>query len=184
MLPRRYVEAYLFFLLRHKWSVLGAIAASTLFLVYFMVAHLAIYTNFFDLYPPDHPYIQLYTKYRDMFGSANTVLITVEVQKGTIFDDPETIHKVDRITIDLLHNIPGVNGEQIFSITHPRIKTALTAGSGIKMVPLTYPRLPEDKEDLAFFKQKVYTTEGVRGIFVSPDDTATLIIAGFWEEYT
>src|SRR5207253_6476850 len=59
----------------------------------------------------------------------------------------------------------------------------LTAGSGIKVVPLTYPRLPQDQEDLAFMKQKVYTTEEVRGIFVSPDDKATLIIAGFWEEY-
>ena len=30
---------------------------------------------------------------------------------------------------------------------------------------------------------KVYTTEGVKGPFVSEDDKATLIVAGFWEEY-
>ncbi|MGH7822800.1 MAG: hypothetical protein ACREQ9_23830, partial [Candidatus Binatia bacterium] len=183
MLPRKYVERYLFFLLRHRWPVIGVIGAVTAYFVYFMIYHMAVFTNFFDLYPPDHPYIQLYTKYRDMFGSANTVLITVEVKEGDIFTDPETIQKVDRITLDLLHNIPGVNGEQIFSITHPRLKTALTAGSGIKVVPLTYPRLPQDKDDLAFMKQKVYATEGVRGFFVSPDDKATLIIGGFWEEY-
>src|SRR5205814_7051396 len=56
-------------------------------------------------------------------------------------------------------------------------------GSGIKVVPLMYPRLPRDKEDMQFLRQKIYTTEGVRGFFVSPDDTATLITAGFWEEY-
>jgi uncharacterized protein len=183
MLPRRYVEAYLFFLLRHRWAVLGAIAGTTLFLLYFMVQHLAIYTNFFDLYPPGHPYIQLYTKYRGMFGTANVVQIVVEVQKGTIFDDVETVKKVDRITLDLLNQVPGVNPDQVISITHPKLKTALTAGSGIKVVPLTYPRLPEDAEDLKFLRQKVYTTEGVRGFFVSPDDRATQIIAGFWEEY-
>ena len=79
--------------------------------------------------------------------------------------------------------MPGVNGEQVMSITHPKLKTTLTSGSGIKVVPLTYPRVPEDKEDLEFLRQKVYTTEGVRGFFVSDDDKATLIIAGFWEEY-
>jgi uncharacterized protein len=183
MLPRKYIEKYLFFLLRHRWPVVLVIGGVTIYFVYFMIYRMAIFTNFFDLYPPNHPYIKLYTKYRDMFGTANVVLITVEVKDGDIFTTPETIHKVDRITLDLLHNIPGVNGEQVISITHPKLKTALTAGSGIKVVPLTYPRLPEDQEDLAFMRQKVYTTEGVRGFFVSPDDKATLIIAGFWEEY-
>jgi hypothetical protein len=127
MLPRKYVEKYLFFLLRHRWGVLVLIGGATLYFVYFMVYRMAIFTNFFDLYPPGHPYIQLYTKYRDMFGTANVVLIVVEVKDGDIFTTPDTIQKVDRITLDLLHNIPGVNGEQVISITHPKLKTALTA---------------------------------------------------------
>ena len=183
MLPRRYIEKYLFFLLRHRWHVIGVIGVTTAYFIYFMMYHMAIYTNFFDLYPPGHPYIQLYTKYRDMFGTANVVLLTVEVKDGDIFTKPETIQKVDRITLDLLHNIPGVNGEQVISIAHPKLKTTLAAGSGIKVVPLTYPRLPQDEEDLAFMRQKVYATEGVHGFFVSADDKATLIVAGFWEEY-
>src|ERR1044072_1984224 len=183
MLTRRSIGKFLFFLLRHRWPAVSVIAAMTVYFIYFMMYHMAIFTNFFDLYPPNHPYIQLYAKYRDMFGTANVVLIAVEVKGGDIFTTRETIKKVDRITLDLLHNIPGVNGEQVMSITHPKLKTALTAGSGIKVVPLTYPRLPEDADDLAFMRQKVYTTEGVRGFFVSPDDKATLIIAHFWEEY-
>ena len=183
MLPRRYIEKYLFFLLRHRWPVIGFIAVTTAWFGYFTVSHTAVRTNFFDLYPPDHPYIRLYTKYRDMFGTANVVLITVEVRDGDIFTTPDTIEKVDRITLDLLHEIPGVNGEQVMSITHPKLKTVVSAGSGIEVVPLIHPRLPQDAEDLAFMRQKVYATEGVRGFFVSPDDKATLIIAGFWEEY-
>jgi predicted RND superfamily exporter protein len=183
MLPRRYIEAYLFFLLRHRWSVVAVIAAITAYLLNFMAFDMRVYTNFFDLYPPRHPYIQLYTKYRHMFGTANVVQVVVEVQDGDLFTDAETIHKVDRITLAFLHDIPGVNPEQVISITHPKVKTALTAGSGIKVVPLTYPRLPETKEDLEFLRQKVYTTEGVRGLLVSPDDKATQIVAGFWEEY-
>src|SRR6266850_2971756 len=183
MLSRRTIEAYLHFLLRHRFLVSVVVGVLTVVLFGFMWFRMHILTNFFDLYPPNHPYIKLYTQYRNMFGTANTVLVVVEVKKGTIFDDPETVQKVDRITLALLHDIPGVNGEQVLSITHPKIKTTLTAGSGIKVVPLMYPRVPESKDDLDFLKLKVYTTEGVKGPFVSEDDKATLIVAGFWEEY-
>src|SRR5262245_33789035 len=56
------------------------------------------------------------------------------VKDGTIFDDPATVQKVDRITVELPHDIPGVNPEQVLSITHPKLKTTMTAGSGIKRV--------------------------------------------------
>src|SRR6266481_3039613 len=151
MFSRKTIEAYLFFLLRHRLAASLVVAAATVVLGAFMVARMHVFTNFFDLYPPGHPYIKLYTQYRSMFGTANTLLLVVEVKNGTIFDDPATVQKVDRITVALLHDIPGVNGEQVFAITHPKIK--------------------------------VYTTEGVKGLFVSDDDKATLIVAGFWEEY-
>src|SRR5947208_1589883 len=183
MLSRRTIEAYLFFLLRHRILVSMVVAVITVGLALFMWFRMHVFTNFFDLYPKNHPYIRLYQQYRSMFGTANTVLIVVEVKNGTIFDDPETVQKVDRITLALLHDIPGVNGEQVLSITHPKVKTTLTAGSGIKVVPLMYPRVPETKDDLDFLKLKVYSTEGVHGLFVSEDDKATQIIAGFWEEY-
>jgi len=183
VLPRHLIERYLRFLLRNRLPVAISIAAGTLFFIWYCAFHLTIFTNFFDLYPPKHPYIEVYTKYRKMFGTSNVLMMVIEVQKGDIFSDPEILQKVDRITVDLLHNVPGVNGEQVISLTHPKLKTTLTSGSGIKVVPLTYPRLPEDAEELEFFRRKVYTTEGVRGFFVSNDDKATLITAGFWEEY-
>src|SRR5438876_1097845 len=183
MFSRKTIEAYLFFLLRHRLAASLVVAAATVVLAAFMVVRMHIFTDFRDLYPPSHPYIKLYNQYRSMFGTANTLLFVVEVKNGTIFDDPATVQKVDRITVALLHDIPGVNGEQVFSITHPKLKTTLTAGSGIKVVPLMYPRVPENKDDLDFLKLKVYTTEGVKGLFVSEDDKATLIVAGFWEEY-
>jgi predicted RND superfamily exporter protein len=183
MLPKSYIERYLKFLLRNRWPVSIVIALSTGFLLWFCVFHLMIYTNFIDLYPPRHPYIQTYFKYRSLFGTSNVLVMALEVKDGDLFSDPELIRKVDRITLDLLHNVPGVNGEQVISITHPKLKTTLTSGSGIKVVPLIYPRLPEDKEELEFLRQKIYTTEGVRGLFISRDDKATLITAGFWEEY-
>lgn len=183
MLPRHLIERYLEFLLKRRVSISVAIGLGTLFFVWFTITRLTIFTNFFDLYPPRHPYIQVYTKYRSMFGTSNVLLMAVEAKQGTIYDDPAIVQKVDRLTLDLLQKVPGVNGEQVISIMHPKLKTTLTSGSGIKVVPLTYPRVPQDKEDLEFLRQKIYTTEGVRGLFVSNDDKAVLITAGFWEEY-
>jgi hypothetical protein len=180
---KRFIEAYLHFLLRRRVPVAVGVSIITVFFIWFSFEHLTIFTNFFDLYPPNHPYIQVYQKYRKMFGTSNVLLMTIEAKDGEIFDDPDVIKTVDRITIDLLREVPGVNGEQVMSITHPKIKTTLTTGAGLKTVPLTYPRLPEDKEDLEFFRRKVDTTQGVRGFFVSEDGRATQIIAGFWEEY-
>jgi hypothetical protein len=56
------------------------------------------------------------------------------VKDWTIFDDPATVQKVDRITVELPHDIPGVNPERVLSITHPKLKTTMTASSGIKRV--------------------------------------------------
>jgi predicted RND superfamily exporter protein len=177
MLSRKTIEAYLFFLLRHKVGVSLLVGAMTIALAFVTHARMHVRPDFASLYPPNHPYIKLYNAYRSMFGTAFTVQIVVEAKHGTIFDSPKYVQKVDRITLALLHDIPGVNGEQVISITHPKLKTTMTAGSGIKVVPLMYPRLPENAEDLAFLK-----TEGVRGFFVSDDDRATQIVAGFWEE--
>src|SRR5919204_2359941 len=105
MLSRKTIEAYLFFLLRHRLLVSLLVAVLTVVLAGFMWFRMHIFTNFFDLYPPGHPYIKLYTEYRSMFGTANTLLLVVEVKDGTIFDDPETVQKVDGITLALLHDI-------------------------------------------------------------------------------
>src|SRR5215468_5605691 len=148
MLSRKTIEAYLFFLLRHKMAVSLVVAAFTIFLAWTTYTRLVVQPDFQSLYPPNHPYIQLYNAYRHMFGTAFQVQVVVEVKNGTIFDDPATVQKVDRITLPLLH-----------------------------------PRVPENAEDLAILRQRVYTTENVHGAFVSEDDKATQIRAGFWEEY-
>ena len=76
MLSRKTIEAYLFFLLRHRILVSIVVAAITVGLAGFMWFRMHVFTNFFDLYPKDHPYIQLYQQYRNMFGTANIKVST------------------------------------------------------------------------------------------------------------
>ena len=69
MLPRRWMEAYINFLLRRRWIVLGLAIVLTAFFVY-QLGHTKIQMNFLDFYPPGHPYMQLVKKHARMFGSA------------------------------------------------------------------------------------------------------------------
>ncbi len=172
-------ERYIHFILRYRMAVLTVILLATSFFGYH-VSSLRVTTDFFSLYPPEHPYIQLYNEYRKMFGTANVLVAAVEVKDGDIYN-LETLGKIDRITRELL-TIPGCNGQQVTSITHPNLKDIKISVWGIEIVPLIGQALPEDQEDINRLKEGIYRNAGVRGFYVSPDDTAANIFAGFWEE--
>lgn len=179
MLPRSWMEAYLRFLLRFRWPVLTVLLLATLFLGYY-AAEMRVYTNFFDLYPPGHPYIQLYRQYRRMFGTANVLVMAIEKKEGDIFN-VDTINKLNWATLQMLETA-GVNPYQLRSLTHPKMKNIRITGAIITAYPIMYPGPPKTPEDVKLIKKAVYTNEGVHGFYVSRDNTAALITAGFWEE--
>lgn len=179
MLPRSWMEAYLRFLLKFRWPVLAVLTVITFFLVYY-AAQMRVYTNFFDLYPPGHPYIQLYRQYRRMFGTANVLVMSLETKEGDIFN-LDTINKLNWATLQMLETA-GVNPYQLRSLTHPKMKNIRIRGAIITAYPIMYPGPPKTPEDIQSIKKAVYTNEGVHGFYVSRDNTAALITAGFWEE--
>ena len=179
MLPRSWMEAYINFLLKFRWPIVIFLTAMTLFLGYH-AEQMRVYTNFFDLYPPGHEYIQLYQKYRRMFGTANVLIMSIEAKQGDIYN-VETINQVNYATLQVLET-PGVNPYQLLSLTHPNMKNIKISGAVITAYPIMYPGPPKTDEDIKAIKQAVYTNEGVHGFYVSEDNTAALITAGFWEE--
>jgi predicted RND superfamily exporter protein len=173
------MEAYINFLIKFRVPVLVVVTAITLFLGWHL-RNMQVYTNFFDLYPPGHPYIQLYQQYRKMFGTANVLMIMIERKGGDIFN-VDTINKVNKATIQVMET-PGVNPYQVRSLTHPKMKNIRITGAMITAYPIMYPAPPKTPDDVKPIKKAVYTNEGVHGFFVSRDNTAALISAGFWEE--
>ena len=130
--------------------------------------HLRIATDFISFYPPRHPYIQLYNEYRDMFGSANVLVVAVETRKKDVYNW-DTIDKIDRITREML-TIEGCNPTQLISLTHPKLKDVKVTSWGIAINPLIGPSISRDDIGLQKIKDAVYNNEGVRGFYVSPDD--------------
>jgi len=178
MLPRKWMEAYVRFLLRYRWPVLALSLAATLFLGYYL-SSAKVQMNFLDIIPPGHPYTQLAHKHARMFGSANVLVVAVEVKDGDIFT-VETLNKIDRLTIALIET-PGVNPWQVLSISHPKVRNIQITGAGIRVLPLFFPGPPKEPKDAARIKKAVYTNDGVLDFFVSRDNKVALITAGFWE---
>jgi len=179
MIPQRWIEAYLRFLLRYRGLVVVLVCLMTAFFGYGM-RNLRLHTDFFDFYPRKHPYIQFYNEFRRMFGSANIMSVILEVKHGDIYN-PETLQKLDRITKYII-NTKGVVPYQILSIAHPKVKSITASQGTIQAREIFYPGVPKTQADADRVRFAVYANRGVRGVFVSQDDTAAVVHAGFWEE--
>jgi hypothetical protein len=209
MIPQRWIEAYLRFLLKYRGSVTIVVALITAGFA-FALKDMRLHTDFFDFYPkfrtfadayddcrqsgegvfacgaravvkpgPD-PYIQIYRDFRQMFGSANIMSVILEVKEGTIYN-PKTLQKLDAITKYVIDS-KGVVPYQIFSIAHPKVRSITTRAGALQIREIYYPQVPRTQEDADRVRFAVYSTKGVRGIFTSVDDTAAVVHAGFWEE--
>jgi predicted RND superfamily exporter protein len=194
MIPKRWVEAYLWFLLRNRLAVTITIALMTVFFGY-ECTRIKVIPQFLDFYPSEsklsilgheftlrkgHPYINIYNDFRRMFGSANVLTTILEVKHGDIYN-PTTLQKLDQMTRWIVET-KGVVPYQILSIAHPKMKSITTYGGAIQIREVFYPGVPKTQEDADRVKFAVYATKGIRGLYVAEDDTAALVNAGFWEE--
>src|SRR5713226_1597709 len=71
-------------LIDHRKSVAAVTYGFTAEMLFFAFK-LEMFTEFSDLLPYRHPFVQVHTKYANQFGGANNVTIMVEVKNGTIF---------------------------------------------------------------------------------------------------
>ena len=77
---------------------------------------LRVFTDFSDLLPQNHGYIKVYNRLKENFGGANMIVMSVEVEKGTIFND-ETLKLIHEATQGV-DNLPSVNHNLVNSLTH------------------------------------------------------------------
>jgi predicted RND superfamily exporter protein len=76
------IEVFVFY---HPKVFLSAILVATLFFAS-RIPYLEMYSNFADLLPQEHPYIQLHNDVKDTFGGANNVVVALSVEEGDIFN--------------------------------------------------------------------------------------------------
>ena len=179
MIPQRWIEAYLRFLLTYKRTTIAVVTLMTAFFGLHLT-NIKLHTDFFDFYPRQHEYIRFYNEFRRMFGSANIMSVILEVKDGDIYN-PETLQKLDRITKYMVET-KGVVPTQILSIAHPKVRSFSATGGTISIREIFYPTVPQTQADADRVRFAVYSNRGVRGVFVSNDDKAAVVHTGFWEE--
>ena len=140
---------------------------------------LSLVTNFGELLPQSHPYVQIHNTYSKDFGGANNIVMMVEVEEGDIFN-VENLGMIYLMTQEM-DRVYGVNHSQIDSIGHRTTRHLRVAAAGtLRSEPIMID-MPRTEQDAADIRRIVHNSENVFGILVSLDDKAALIRANFIE---
>lgn len=166
-------EGWLF---RHPRTVLAVIALLTLFFA-LRIPGLKVYTDFSDLLPQEHPYIQLHNSIKDSFGGANVLVIGVAFKDGDLFSNAR-LAQIDRIT-QAVDSLPGVNHNLVSSLTHRNSrKVWLTEVGNINSEPYYQPEFGQlSAEKLEAMKAEVVANPRIYGPLISPDLKVALVKA-------
>jgi len=161
---------------RHPKSFLAAIVCATVFFAA-QIPALKMYSDFSDLLPQSHPYIQLHNEIKDNFGGANVIIVGVEITDGDVFSNEAlaTIHR----TTQAVDSLPGVNHNLVTSLTHRNSRNVwLTEFGNINSEPYYKPLDGElSNEQLDGLREDVVANPRIYGPLVSPDMKVALIKA-------
>jgi predicted RND superfamily exporter protein len=116
------------FFIRHRLVNLVLIGGATIFFAYHAL-QLQVFSQFIDLLPRNHPFIQIYEKYNRQFGSANVVIAAIVAKQGTIYDE-RVLEKVYAFT-DQIDKVEGVDHGQVVSMTAVTVRDTAIDQSGI-----------------------------------------------------
>jgi uncharacterized protein len=165
------------FLIKYRKAVLVTMAVITLFFLT-MVFRIQMFTQFLDLFPQNHPYVQVHKQYARFFGGAYTATVMVEVKDGDVFNI-KTLEKMARIQ-DAVSVIPGVDHFAVYSIASPMVSEIRETPEGFSSKPIMKDP-PKDEAGVEDVKRKVFTSGNVLGLWVSLDQKALLLNANFLE---
>jgi len=168
-------------ILRHRLWILLVILGVTGYFGYRALS-VQMYTEFADLLPQRHPYIQVHNQIRETFGGANVITIMLEVEEGDIAN-PETLAKIEHVTREA-DKLPGVNHNQLISIaTHKARNPVVSFGGMMKSELIFDPSDPPDTPvEFDSLRETLRSNPNVYGVLVSRDLKAAAVRADFFEE--
>jgi len=166
------------FCIRHRGPVAGVIAVATL-LMAFTLLKVDVRTEFSDMVPSNHPYVDVHEGYKDTFGGTNKVSILIRANEGTIFTGP-ILKEVQRVTRELA-KVSGVNPFQVVSLASRQLKSVSASSMGIESVPLMWPDVPETQQGIEALEEAVVNNPLVYGIYVEQSLSSTLLQMDFYD---
>lgn len=150
------------------------ILAATVFFA-MQIPAVRMVSDFADLLPQEHPYIKLHNGIRDTFGGANNIILSVEVEEGTVFTN-DTLDRIHRLT-QKVDSITNINHNLVSSLTHRNTrKVWLNEEGTVKSTPHYNPgKGGYTDAELEQMAADVIANPRVFGLLVSPDLSSALI---------
>ncbi|BFM06350.1 efflux RND transporter permease subunit [Halioxenophilus aromaticivorans] len=138
---------------------------------------LKIYSDFADLLPQTHPYIELHNEIKGSFGGANVIIVGVEFTESTVFTN-EALARVHRIT-QAVDSLPGVNHNLVASVAHRNSRNVwLTPEGNVNSEPYYNPdKTNLSQPELDNLRDAIVADPRVYGPLVSPDMHMALVKA-------
>lgn len=150
----------------------------TLFLGY-QALQLKLDAGFEKQLPLGHPYIQVFKKYQQQFGGANTVLLALKQKQGDIYD-PAFLASLKAAT-EAVFFTQGVDRSRLSSLFTPNVRyiEAVEGGfQGGNVIPADYAPTPGMLQQVRSNVAKAK----VIGRLVSNDQTAAMVVSELVEQ--
>ena len=170
-------ERYVRLIVRFRWIVLAVVAALTLV----VASGMAKLRTEFDVeksLPSNHPFVQVDKEIRATFGGRRLLIAAIVPRQGDVWQTP-VLAVVRDFTLAALR-LPDVMAQNVVSLAAPAVRTVEESGGAIK-VDYLMRDVPQTPADIAALRAKVEDDPAFRGMLVTPDQQAAIVVIDFFE---
>ncbi len=173
------MEAYVRFLVRHARLVLVAVALVTAALGTGLGSLRAVFEVEANL-PANHPFIEIDRQIRKQFGGRHAVIALLVPRDGGDVWRPEILETVQDATLAALR-LEDVIAQNVVSLASPNVRYVQDVG-GTLDVDMLMRDVPRTPEEIAALRAKVDSDPQLRGMIVTPDQRAAVLVIDFWDD--
>ncbi|MFT6989582.1 MAG: putative RND superfamily exporter protein [Paraglaciecola sp.] len=131
-----------------------------------------------EMLPANSNNVELFLRFGEQFGGANTTLIEVKNKKGDIYN-LDYLTKYKQIAEDVYYN-KSTYRHLSQSLVLRKTKAISGGGGRVGVDALLWPDLPKNEKDMTRMRQ--FVNKQYRGLQVSNDQTSAIVIADFRDE--
>ena len=171
-------NAFSGFLITNRILLLIITSLITVFMGY-RAAQINLSPGFDKSIPFTHPYMEVFNKYRGMFGGENRITIFIRDESGNMFN-PAWFKVMDNVTQDVLV-MENVDARTVTSIFTPNVNFVAVTEEGFTGSRIVDPSFTGTEADIANVKENLFKSAEI-GKTVAADFSGALVIADLIEK--
>jgi predicted RND superfamily exporter protein len=173
----RLLDRYARWLVRHAWFVLALVAGLTVVVAAGM-RHLRTEFSVEASLPANHPFVQIDRTIRTEFGGRRTLMLGVVPKTGDVWQ-PAVLETVRDLTLAGLR-LDDIIAQNVVSLAAPSVRHVEDRGGAI-VTDYLMRDVPQTPEEMAALRARVESDPQLRGMLVTPDQRAAIVVLDFWE---